>query len=40
LPNASGILEMAQMVYVDRAVQTRRLQELLAQFDRLITESV
>jgi uncharacterized protein YqcC (DUF446 family) len=40
LPHASGILEMAQMVYVDRAAQAARLQELLAQFDRLITESV
>jgi uncharacterized protein YqcC (DUF446 family) len=40
LPNASGILEMAQMVYVDRAAETRRLQELLAHFDRLITEPV
>lgn len=40
LPNASGILEMAQMVYASRAQETRRLQELLAQFDRLIVESV
>lgn len=40
LPNASGIVEMAQVVYVDRAQETRRLQELLAQFDRLITEVV
>ncbi|WP_133752005.1 YqcC family protein [Pseudomonas sp. LP_7_YM] len=39
LPNASGILEMAQMVYANRARETRHLQELLAQFDRLITES-
>ena len=40
LPNASGILEMAQMVYASRAQETRALQDLLAQFDRLITESV
>lgn len=40
LPNASGILEMAQMVYAGRAQETRALQDLLAQFDRLITESV
>ncbi|MGH8417071.1 MAG: YqcC family protein [Pseudomonas sp.] len=40
LPNASGILEMAQMVYASRAQETRNLQELLAQFDRLITEAV
>ncbi|MFJ3484717.1 YqcC family protein [Pseudomonas sp. NPDC090202] len=39
LPNASGILEMAQMVYATRATETRQLQELLAQFDRLISES-
>jgi uncharacterized protein YqcC (DUF446 family) len=40
LPNASGILEMAEMVYATRAQETRNLQELLAQFDRLIVESV
>ncbi|WP_296259523.1 MULTISPECIES: YqcC family protein [unclassified Pseudomonas] len=40
LPNASGILEMAQMVYASSAKETRTLQALLAQFDRLITESV
>jgi uncharacterized protein YqcC (DUF446 family) len=40
LPNASGILEMAEMVYANRAQETRRLQESLAQFDRLIMESV
>jgi uncharacterized protein YqcC (DUF446 family) len=38
LPNASGILEMAQMVYASRAEETRNLQALLAQFDRLIIE--
>lgn len=40
LPNASGILEMAQMVYTSRVQETRRLQAVLAEFDRLITESV
>ncbi|MFK3800261.1 MULTISPECIES: YqcC family protein [unclassified Pseudomonas] len=39
LPNASGILEMAQMVYAGQAQKTRQLQALLAQFDRLITEA-
>lgn len=39
LPSASGILEMAQMVYATRARETRELQALLAQFDRLITAS-
>jgi len=38
LPNASGILEMAEMVYAGRQQETRFLQALLAQFDRLITE--
>jgi uncharacterized protein YqcC (DUF446 family) len=37
LPNASGILEMAEMVYASRQQETRFLQQLLAQFDRLIT---
>ncbi|HEY0289189.1 MAG TPA: YqcC family protein [Pseudomonas sp.] len=39
LPSASGILEMAQMVYASRVEQTRTLQALLAHFDRLITAS-
>ena len=39
LPKASGILEMAQMVYASRLAETRNLQGLLAQFDRLITEA-
>jgi len=39
LPNASGIVEMAQMVYASRAEETRTLRELLARFDQLITES-
>ncbi|MDY7568052.1 YqcC family protein [Pseudomonas sp. RTC3] len=38
LPNASGILEMAEMVYASRQGEARQLQQLLAQFDRLITE--
>ena len=36
LPNASGILEMAEMVYATRQRETQALQQLLAQFDRLI----
>ncbi|RAU41380.1 MULTISPECIES: YqcC family protein [unclassified Pseudomonas] len=39
LPNASGILEMAQMAYAGNARDTRHLQALLAQFDQLITEA-
>ncbi|MDB6051975.1 MAG: yqcC [Pseudomonas sp.] len=38
LPNASGILEMAEMVYAGQQ-QTHTLQQLLAQFDRLIVET-
>lgn len=37
LPNASGIMEMAEMVYAQRPGQGRELQLLLAQFDQLIT---
>jgi len=37
LPNASGIVEMAQMVYASRE-ETRQLQALLAQFDQLIAQ--
>lgn len=36
LPNASGILEMAEMVYAQRPGDGRALQALLAQFDQLI----
>ncbi len=36
LPGASGILEMAEMVYATRQRETQPLQQLLAQFDRLI----
>lgn len=39
LPNASGILEMAEMVYATRQRETRQLQQLLAQFDRLISQT-
>ncbi|MGV8917779.1 MAG: YqcC family protein [Pseudomonas sp.] len=39
LPNASGILEMAEMVYATRQNEVAVLQQLLAQFDRLITEA-
>jgi uncharacterized protein YqcC (DUF446 family) len=39
LPNASGIQEMAEMVFASRGVQgrDRQLQALLKQFDQLIT---
>ena len=39
LPNASGILEMAEMVYANRKRETGSLQQLLAQFDQLITDA-
>lgn len=39
LPSASGILEMAEMVYAGQVAQTRTLMALLAQFDLLITEA-
>ncbi|WP_397449855.1 YqcC family protein [Pseudomonas sp. NA-150] len=39
LPNASGILEMAEMVYATRQSEVLALQQLLAEFDRLITEA-
>lgn len=38
LPNASGIVEMAEMVYATRQAEVQILQKLLAQFDRLITD--
>lgn len=37
LPNASGILEMAEMTYAGCLSQTRSLQQHLARFDQLIT---
>jgi uncharacterized protein YqcC (DUF446 family) len=39
LPSASGILEMAEMVYASRLGEIRTLLSLLAQFDQLITEA-
>jgi uncharacterized protein YqcC (DUF446 family) len=39
LPNASGIVEMAEMVYATRQAEVQVLQKLLAQFDRLITDA-
>jgi uncharacterized protein YqcC (DUF446 family) len=39
LPNASGIREMAEMVYATRERETRSLRQLLAQFDQLITQA-
>ena len=36
LPNASGILAMADMVYADRPQQSRGLRASLARFDELI----
>jgi uncharacterized protein YqcC (DUF446 family) len=38
LPNASGILEMAEMVYASRQHEARVLQQLLARFDQVIAE--
>ncbi|WP_438283761.1 YqcC family protein [Pseudomonas alabamensis] len=39
LPYASGILVMAETVYVDRPEQSRELRRLLAAFDQLIAPS-
>ncbi|MFJ4374132.1 YqcC family protein [Pseudomonas japonica] len=39
LPNASGILVMAETVYVDRPDESRQLRKLLAEFDQLISPS-
>ncbi|WP_249677676.1 YqcC family protein [Pseudomonas abieticivorans] len=39
LPNASGILAMAEMVYASQAEKSRGLRALLAQFDELITQA-
>lgn len=39
LPNASGILAMAEMVYATRATQSRELRRLLARFDELISQA-
>lgn len=39
LPNASGILVMAETVFVDRPDESRELRRLLAEFDQLISPS-
>ncbi len=39
LPSASGILVMAETVYVDRPEESRQLRKLLAEFDQLINPS-
>lgn len=39
LPNASGILVMAETVFGDRPEQSRELRRLLAAFDQLISPS-
>lgn len=39
LPKASGILVMAETVYVDRPEESRQLRKLLEEFDQLISPS-
>ena len=39
LPNASGILVMAETVYANRPEESRQLRRLLAEFDQLISPS-
>ncbi len=39
LPNASGILVMAETVYANRPEESRKLRKLLAEFDQLISPS-
>ncbi|QKZ03006.1 MULTISPECIES: YqcC family protein [Pseudomonas] len=39
LPNASGILAMAEMVYANDAHKSRGIRVLLHQFDELITQA-
>ncbi|WP_439852090.1 YqcC family protein [Pseudomonas syringae] len=39
LPNASGIVDMAEMVYAGRLSETRLLLRHLARFDQLIVEA-
>ncbi|CAG8870318.1 hypothetical protein PS627_03944 [Pseudomonas fluorescens] len=39
LPNASGILVMAETVYSNRPDESRELRRLLAEFDQLISPS-
>ncbi len=39
LPHASGIMEMAEMVYADRSLESRGLLQALKKFDQLITDA-
>ena len=39
LPNASGILEMAEMVYADRPRESLGLRNALKKFDQLIVDA-
>ena len=39
LPNASGILEMAEMVYADRPLESLGLRTALKNFDQLIVDA-
>lgn len=39
LPNASGILEMAEMVYADRPLESLGLRTALKKFDQLIADA-
>lgn len=39
LPNASGILDMAEMVYADRPSQSLGLRNALKKFDQLIVDA-
>ncbi|KAB0567622.1 YqcC family protein [Pseudomonas sp. R11F] len=39
LPNASGILEMAEMVYADRPSESLGLRDALKKFDQLIVDA-
>ncbi|WP_407315024.1 YqcC family protein [Pseudomonas sp. nanlin1] len=39
LPNASGVLAMAEMVYANDAKRSQGLRALLARFDELITQA-
>ena len=39
LPNASGILEMAEMVYADRPLESLGLRNALKKFDQLIVDA-
>ncbi|AKS08098.1 MULTISPECIES: YqcC family protein [Pseudomonas] len=39
LPNASGIMEMAEMVYADRPLESLGLRNALKKFDQLIADA-